>query len=259
MITVDLRNADIIADLGTPEGREQAIAEITAQADGTLDGLVPFAGMAGLPGRPGSLLVSINYFGVVTLLDGLRPLLAAGDQAAAVAISSNSVTCQPGVPVELVEACSAGDEAFARDILCDTKYDSMLAYPSTRTAHALGAWARGAARLDRRRHHAEHDGAGLVDTPLVAEGKAHPEIGPLLEGFPIPVGRPGRPEELAGFVAYLLGPQARFFCGSLLFCDGGTDALVHRTTCPHSGSRPDPWSTPLSSSSTATITSPRSR
>ena len=28
VITVDLREADIIADLGTPEGREQAIAEI---------------------------------------------------------------------------------------------------------------------------------------------------------------------------------------------------------------------------------------
>ena len=73
---------------------------------------------------------------------------------------------------------------------------------------------------------------GLVDTPLVAEGKAHPEIGPLLEGFPIPVGRPGRPEELAGFVAYLLGPEARFFCGSLLFCDGGTDALIHPHDLP---------------------------
>jgi len=232
VITVDLRNADIIADLGTAEGREQAIAEITAQSDGVLDGLVPFAGMAGLPGRPGSLLVSINYFGVVTLLDGLRPLLAAGDQAAAVAISSNSVTCQPGVPVELVEACLAGDEAVARD-LCDTKYDSMLAYPSTKTA--LARWVR--------EHAVQPDwiGAditlnaiapGLVDTPLVAEGKAHPEIGPLLEGFPIPVGRPGRPEELAGLVAYLLGRDARFFCGSLIFCDGGTDALIHPHDLP---------------------------
>ena len=33
---------------------------------------------------------------------------------------------------------------------------------------------------------------------------------------------------------YLLGPEARFFCGSLLFADGGTDALL----------RPDDWPTP---------------
>jgi len=39
-------------------------------------------------------------------------------------------------------------------------------------------------------------------------------------------------EELAGFVAYLLGPDARFFCGSLLFCDGGTDALIHPHDLP---------------------------
>ena len=29
---------------------------------------------------------------------------------------------------------------------------------------------------------------------------------------------------ITGFVAYLLGPEGRFFCGSLLFMDGGTDA-----------------------------------
>jgi hypothetical protein len=28
-----------------------------------------------------------------------------------------------------------------------------------------------------------------------------------------------------------MGPKARFFCGSILFCDGGTDALT----------RPDAW------------------
>ncbi len=48
----------------------------------------------------------------------------------------------------------------------------------------------------------------------------------------IPVGRPGRPEEVAGFIAYLLGPEARFFCGSMLFIDGGTDALFRTNDWP---------------------------
>ena len=140
------------------------------------------------------------------------------------------MTCQP-CSVELVEAC-LGATRRSRD-LCDSKYDSMLAYPSTKTA--LARWVR--------EHVVQPDwiGAGiclntiapgLVDTPLVAEGRAHPEIGPLLDGFPIPVGRPGRPDELAGLVAYLLGPDARFFCGSLIFCDGGTDALIHPHDLP---------------------------
>ena len=61
--------------------------------------------------------------------------------------------------------------------------------------------------------------------------KADPELGPLLDGFPIPAGRPGRPEEIAVLVDYLLSPLAGFFCGSIVFCDGGTDALL----------RPDDW------------------
>jgi len=76
----------------------------------------------------------------------------------------------------------------------------------------------------------------MIDTAMVAEGKADPKLGPLLEAFTMPVGRTGRPEEIAALVAYLLGPDARFFCGSVIFCDGGTDAMLH----PHD--YPSPWS-----------------
>jgi NAD(P)-dependent dehydrogenase (short-subunit alcohol dehydrogenase family) len=178
------------------------------------------------------LLISVNYFGTVEMLDALRPLLAAGDEAAAVAISSNSTTCQPGVPVELVEACLAGDEAVARDLV-DAKYDSILAYPSSKIGvarwvreHAVQPdWAGADIRLNAI-------APGMIDTPLVAEGKADPELGPLLESFTMPIGRIGRPEEIAALVVYLLGPDARNFCGSLIFCDGGTDAMIHPHDLP---------------------------
>ena len=42
-------------------------------------------------------------------------------------------------------------------------------------------------------------------------------------------------DELAAFVQFLLGPDARFFCGSVLFCDGGTDAQL----------RADHWPSPM--------------
>jgi len=42
----------------------------------------------------------------------------------------------------------------------------------------------------------------------------------------------GTPEELAAFVAFLLGPEARFFCGSVIFVDGGTDALMRADDHP---------------------------
>ena len=58
-------------------------------------------------------MTSVNYFGSVVLLERLRPLLAHAERPAAVAISSNSTTCQPGVPMDVVEACLAGDEERA--------------------------------------------------------------------------------------------------------------------------------------------------
>src|SRR4051812_18725877 len=110
VIGVDIRDADIVADLGTAEGRAAAIAAVGELSDGVIDGLVTWAGLPGLTDRPGSLLVSVNYFGTIALLEGLRPLLAKGDRPSAVAISSNSTTCQPGVPMDVVERCLAGDE-----------------------------------------------------------------------------------------------------------------------------------------------------
>jgi NAD(P)-dependent dehydrogenase (short-subunit alcohol dehydrogenase family) len=56
VIGVDLRGADIAADLGTAEGRRTAIDGVAAASGGTLDGAVMFAGVGGATGRPASLL-----------------------------------------------------------------------------------------------------------------------------------------------------------------------------------------------------------
>lgn len=230
VIGIDLHGAEVTADLGTVDGRRAAIDAVTAASGGALDGLVTCAGLGGLPGRPASLLVSVNYFGTVELLAGLRPLLAAGHEAAAIAISSNSTTCQPGWSPSLVEACLAGDEDEARAVADEG--DSLTAYPASKVA--LARWVRRHAVTE------EWVGAGIrlnavapgmVETALIDEGRRDPTVGPLLEMFPIPVGRGARPEEIAALVAFLLSADARFFCGSVVLADGGTEALL----------RPDDW------------------
>src|SRR3954452_13127650 len=71
VIGVDLRDAEVIADLGRTDGRAAAVDAVSERCDGTLDGLVTWAGVPGLTDVPGSLLVSVNYFGTVALLQGL--------------------------------------------------------------------------------------------------------------------------------------------------------------------------------------------
>jgi NAD(P)-dependent dehydrogenase (short-subunit alcohol dehydrogenase family) len=229
VIGVDLRDADVVANLASAEGRRTAIDAVTDRADGSIDGLVTWAGVAGLSHHPGSLLVSVNYFGTVTLIDGLRPLLAQGHDPAVVAISSNSTTCQPSVPMHLVDACLAGDEGAARAV--GDGAGALATYPATKLA--LARWVR--------RNAPEWAGAGItmnvvapgaVETPMLQATRDDEVIGRFVDDFPIPVGRKGTADELASVVEFLLGPNARFFCGSVLFVDGGTDALLRTDDFP---------------------------
>jgi len=231
VIGVDLRDADVAADLSASEGRREAIDAIGAQSGAAIDGLVTWAGVAGLNHLPGSLLVSVNHFGTVALIEGLRPLLTRGDRPAVVAVSSNSTTCQPGVPMDLVELCLAGDEAAAREAA--DAAGALATYPATKLA--VARWVR------RHAPGPEWAGAGItmnavvpgaVETPMLEATRADEVVGRFIDAFPIPLGRKGTADELAAFVAFLLGPDARFFCGSVLFVDGGTDAQLRADDFP---------------------------
>ena len=212
VIGVDLRDADVIADLATPDGRTAAVEAIRSACGGTLDGLVPCAGLSGLPDRPGSLLVSLNYFGSIDLIGGLHEELAASGAASVVGLCSNSTTCAPGLPLELVEACNAGDEEAARAI--GDKTGSIPAYPATKMA--LARWIRRNAVTPEwigRGINLNAIAPGKTETAMVAEGRADPILGKHMDSFPMPIGRNGEPEEIAAMIAFLLGPEARFVVG----------------------------------------------
>ena len=228
VIGVDLRDADVLADLSTSAGRQACLDDVRRRTS-SLDGVATFAGVGGATGRPASLLVSLNYFGTVELLEGLRPLLAAAGSASALAISSNSTTCQPGWDPQLVDACLTGDEEHAREV--GDRGESFAAYPATKVA--VARWVR--------RHAPQPDWAGagirlnalapgLVETPFVAETRADPVLGELIGQFPLPLGRGGQADEIAELAVFVL-TRSGFLTGSVLLCDGGTEALL----------RPDDW------------------
>jgi hypothetical protein len=54
-----------------------------------------------------------------------------------------------------------------------------------------------------------------------------PELGVFADAYPSAVARPGRPEEVAATIGFLLSEQASLIVGTTVFVDGGTDAIMH--------------------------------
>jgi len=223
VLGIDLQDADVHADLSTASGRLAAIEGVGAAAGASLDGFVACAGLgphvADLPA-----IASVNYFGAQELLVALRPLLAAAAQSAAVVISSNSTT-MPGAESAIIDACLGGDEVETRRLATTLAGNQVYAGSKLaltrwlRRAAPTREWAGAGIRLNAV-------AAGPTRTPLLAGGLSHPLYGPAIRNFPVPTGGHGAPEDIANVVAFLLGPEARYVCGSVWFVDGGTDALV---------------------------------
>ncbi len=224
VIGVDLKDAEVIADLSTPEGRENAIAAVLERCGGTLDRLLLCAGLGGHI-RDNSLIASVNYFGAVDLLDGLFPALRKGSDPSAVVICSNSAQIAPSLAESpLVKAMLDHDEAEARRI-SDEELAGQAVYMMSKNAIGSAVrrrsleWGEAGVRLNAV-------APGPVETPLLRAGLETPGDGDLIRGFKVPVGRFGKPEEIAGVVAYLLSPQTAFVHGAIWYIDGGADANV---------------------------------
>lgn len=221
IIGLDIQEADIVADLASAEGRDSAIAAIKEATAGGFDGLITCAGLGShVPNK--ALITSVNYFGSVDLIDGLREHLAT-HQAAVLIISSNSapMATNPEFVASLLDHDSAQAIAIAQQM------DGQQVYSGTK--QALAVWMR--------RNTASYAGQGIrmnaiapgyTRTPLSAAVEDDPTYGDAIKQFiaSIPVGRPGVAQDMADAASFLLGDKAGFVCGSVLFVDGGHDAMM---------------------------------
>lgn len=234
VIGVDIKDADIVADLSTPHGRNDAAARVLAAAGGRLDGAVLAAGLGPSPGKDRvRQIAQVNYFGVVELLSAWREALAAAGGAKVVVVGSNSTTTMPAVPGRAVKALLAHDAGRAlRAVRLFGPAAPTMMYGASKIAvsrwvrrHAvLPDWAGSGVRLNAL-------APGAIMTPLLAEQLSDPRQARAVQSFPVPVGGFGDPGQMADWMCFMLSDAADFLCGAVVFVDGGTDAYF----------RPDDW------------------
>lgn len=225
---VDLKNAEITADLATHAGRARAVADILEHCGGTLDALVLCAGL-GSHVSPATLTAQVNYFGAVELLDGLLPALQKGAQPAAVAISSVASTQLAWDKNPLAAAFESGDEAKVAAVLeASGEQAGYLAYAASKNALTVALrkraaqWGKAGVRLNAV-------GPGATQTPLLEAGLEDPLYGEAIRNFVPPIGRRAEAHEIAAVVAFLLSDQASYVHGAQLIVDGGIDAVTRPT------------------------------
>ncbi len=222
VLGVDIHDADIEADLSTPDGRYIAVGAIIERCGGVLDGLVLSAGL-GAHVDDLRAIASVNYFGAVDLLDDLHEALVEGREPAAVVVCSNSAQFGAFDEHPYVLALLDHDEDKARELIAAE--DGFTAYAGSK--HALcravrrraGEWGRSGVRLNGI-------APGATDTPLLKGSAEHPLWGQGVEALEIPLGRWARPAEIASVISFLLGPEASYVHGSIVYVDGGNDAVM---------------------------------
>jgi NAD(P)-dependent dehydrogenase (short-subunit alcohol dehydrogenase family) len=228
VIGVDLRGADIDADLAVPEGRDTLAREVAARTDGHVDAVYAVAGTSDPTPRTGA----VNYFGMVATLTSLRPLLARSRAPRAVAVSSMAAVYP--VDDDLLAAMLADDEPTAtrraEQLVAEER--GHLIY--TTSKRAISRWVR------RQAPTAEWAGAsialnaiapGVVATPMSAPfTTTEKSKAGLLRQFPMPLNGIAPPEAVAEVLAWLGSVPNTHLCGQILYIDGGGDAVVRGDT-----------------------------
>jgi NAD(P)-dependent dehydrogenase (short-subunit alcohol dehydrogenase family) len=217
--------ADVVADLATGPGRTAAIDQVIERSGGVLDGAVCAAGL--LSNTDLARIVSVNYFGTLACIDGWFEALRRGSGAAATVLASTGAAQVPDAERHpLAQAMLEVDEERARREAVAAGH-GMLVYCLTKFAltcamrERAARWAAAGVRINAV-------APGPIETPMLRTLERDETLPEATRRFVPPVGRTGRPEEVAELVGYLHSPAAGFIHGTIIFIDGGTDAVTRQ-------------------------------
>ena len=219
----------VAAELGP--NVEAAVCDVTDQQQidalvgsiGTLDAIVLTAGLSGSMAN-GRRIFEVNLIGTARVLAAVEPLLRPGSVGVCFAsMSGYRVPNRPDLMAILDDPLS--EHFFDAFLEIGIDPDApQLAYPTSkrgvhRLVHRLcPVWgARGARILSVS--------PGINDTPMNRlDESRHPIMADIIEASPL--GRRGRPEEVANVVEFLTSDKASFMTGSDVLVDGGMVATI---------------------------------
>lgn len=186
----------------TDEAHVRLAVEQTVQSFGRLDILVNNAGIGDFGKRIHEMddatwahVLDVNVTGVFRMTRAAVPAMLKSGGGAIVNISS--IASLVGVPLLSAYAASKGAmDAMTRAIAIDYAADKIRCNVVN---------------------------PGLIDTPMAAPLMKNPEqLDPILLHYPIR--RPGKPEEVANMVLYLVSDEAAWVTGATFPIDGGMTA-----------------------------------
>lgn len=192
---MDLRDTDRLAHIASELAAEHQIGALVHAA-----ALQPTGGVGELSVNDWIEMLSVNLLAIETLAHWTR---------ASLEISGGSITVVSSVHAH---ATSRGVAAYAT------------------SKAALEGWVRAAALDLAPRVRVNAVAPGAIDSPKLREGlarwgsRASARRAELVERTPL--SRLGVPEDVAGAVAYLTGPDSHFITGSVLVVDGGATARL---------------------------------
>lgn len=199
------RTIAVEADITDPAQVRAAVAE-AAGASGRLDAVVNAAGIGGYTGDVGQTTLAqwartlaVNLSGTFHVCRAALPFLRAGGGGRIVNVSSQyGLVGGAGSPA--YSAAKAGVIGLTRAMAVDHATESILVNCVC---------------------------PGPIDTPMLRASSGHGELArreAARTAGRVLLGGPGRPEDVAGVIAFLLGPEAGFLTGSVIPCDGGWTA-----------------------------------